>query len=274
MKFIYIFILARISRTIRLYERDRECVSVCVVVKYFDCCSVLCALRIRCMLYVVLFFFFNWNYSRARLDVFVARRNNRIKSMCTCMRKNVLNLKSSPVYSWSHGGRRTQTHAHAYIMWKAVVVYVSNGILIFFLYWENKTRIHVCCCWCFTRFIDCMHEMKIFSVKNSMFPLSFWRNCTIPKKRWLQTNGKCIFFIVQFSLACQTKPNTKCMYGENIQIDELMLIYGLVRCTDEMIGPMNKTSYLNPVGHLTPIKKYCLWPFISSREEEKNEFNI
>lgn len=65
-----------------------------------------------------------------------------------------------------------------------------------------------------------------------------------------------------------------CTDEENIQIDELMLIYGLVRCTDEMIGPMNKTSYLNPVGHLTPIKKYCLWPFISSREEKKNEFNI
>lgn len=125
MKFIlYIFILARISRTIRLYERDRECVSVCVVAKYFDCCSVLCALRIRCMLYVVLFLFFNWNYSRARLDVFVARRNDRIKSMCTCMRKNVLNLKSSPAYSWSHGGRRIHIHTLMLILCGRLSLYM------------------------------------------------------------------------------------------------------------------------------------------------------
>lgn len=144
--YIYIFILARISRTIRLYKRDRECVTVCVVAKYFGCCSVLCALRIRCMLYVVLFFFQLKLFScKTRCICGSSKRPNQEYVYVYAQERFEFKVVASlQLISWwsSH----THTHAHAYIMWKAVVVYVSNGILIFFLYRENKTRIHVCCC--------------------------------------------------------------------------------------------------------------------------------
>lgn len=181
--------------------------SVCVVAKYFDCCSVLCALRIRWMLYVVLFFFFNWNYSRARLDVFVARKSDRIKSMCTYAQERFefKVVASLQLISWwsSH----THKHAHAYIMWKAVVVYVSNGILIFFLYWEIK---HVFMC----VVVDVLHVLSIvcmrwkyFRPKIQCFHCNFGEIVQYQRITWLQTNGKCILFYctIFVSMSNETK---------------------------------------------------------------------
>lgn len=190
--------------------------------------------------------------------------------VCTWMRKNVLNLKSSPVYSWSHGGRRIHIHTLMLILCGRLSLYMYPMEFWSSFCIEKIKHVFMCVV------VDVLHVLSIvcmrwkyFRSKIQCFHCHFGEIVQYQKKDDFKQMANVFFFIVQFSLACQTKPNTKCMYGENIQIDELMLIYGLVRCTDEMIGPMNKTSYLNPVGHLTPIKKYCLWPFISSRETEK-----
>lgn len=191
----------------------RETESMCLYVwstKYFDCCSVLCALRIRCMLYVVLFFFFNWNYSRARLDVFVARKNNRIKSVYVNAQER---FEFKVVASWSHGGRRIHIHTLMLILYWRLSLYMYPMEFWSSFCIEKIKHVFMCVV------VDVLHvfsiecmRWKYFRPKIQCFHCNFGKIVQYQKKDDFKQMANVIFFLYTIFVSMSNETNTKCMY--------------------------------------------------------------